>query len=696
MTIHTEAPIWLSPLCLLIGLVYAGALYFYDRFNRTYGWKLAAVLGTMRFVVVSIIAFFLLKPLIKTISRTVEKPIVLVAQDNSQSIAIGADSAFYKNQYPQLLRDALKPLEEDYDVQFVSFGANVHDGIDSLNYSEQLTDYSTLLNDVYNRFSGRNLGALVVATDGIYNKGSNPVYDAKKLNVPVFTIALGDTTIRRDILVAEANANRLAYLGNQFPLQIVVEGRQAKGENAVLTVTRGGNTLYSEQVIFDQDRYFKTINLTLPASEVGLQRYSIQLTQIANEVTVVNNHKDVFIDVLDSREKILILAQAPHPDVAALREAIGSNENYKVESMLAKNFQGNVSEYSMIVFHQLPAIGGLGANAIAQAMERSIPSLFVWGASTDFGAFNKLNTGFALNNYRNSATDIGARLAENFSLFELSPQTESMFGTMPPLSVPFGDYIYSTGATPLLVYQLGNLKSAKPLIGFNKMGDKSRVGLISGEGIWRWRNSAFAQFNSHDAFNELVTKTTQYLSAKEDKSLFRVNSEHDFLENENVVFTAELYNQALEAITSRDISMVITDEQGQAYNYTFSTQGTSYRLDAGRLAPGHYRYEAQAGTDQGVLKEKGEFSVSPLQLEETNTIADHHLLQQFARENNGAMLLPQQLNELANLIKNQKEIVAVSYENKQLDDLIQYRWLLALLILLLGGEWLLRKRAGTY
>ena len=36
------------------------------------------------------------------------------------------------------------------------------------------------------------------------------------------------------------------------------------------------------------------------------------------------------------------------------------------------------------------------------------------------------------------------------------------------------------------------------------------------------------------------------------------------------------------------------------------------------------------------------------------------------------------------------------HENKQLDDLINYKWILFLLIFLLGLEWLLRKRAGTY
>jgi hypothetical protein len=54
------------------------------------------------------------------------------------------------------------------------------------------------------------------------------------------------------------------------------------------------------------------------------------------------------------------------------------------------------------------------------------------------------------------------------------------------------------------------------------------------------------------------------------------------------------------------------------------------------------------------------------------------------------------MQRLTDEIRNKKEIVSVSYENKQLDELINFRWLSVLILLLLSTEWLLRKRAGTY
>jgi hypothetical protein len=142
--------------------------------------------------------------------------------------------------------------------------------------------------------------------------------------------------------------------------------------------------------------------------------------------------------------------------------------------------------------------------------------------------------------------------------------------------------------------------------------------------------------------------------------------------------------------------MVIRNEEGAEFNYSFSPANGRYKLNAGSLPVGNYSYSATTLSEGQTLKETGEFSISALQLELTNTIADHRLLNQFATENGGEMVYPNAISSLAEKIKSRQDIVSVSYENKQLNDLINFRWILALIIGLLSLEWLLRKRAGTY
>lgn len=696
MSIITEYPSWFILLCLLAGAVYSGALYLRDRFNRTYGTPLAILLGFLRFSGVAVLAFFLLKPLIRTLNLETQKPLLVVAIDNSQSLAMSADSSAYRNgQFKNELDQLIAQFGDEYEVRTYHFGSKVSEGIDSLSFDEKLTDMSNLTEDLYSRLSGRNLGAVIVASDGLYNKGSNPVYAFKKLNVPVYSIALGDTTVRKDILIAEVANNRLAYLGNKFPVEITIQGKKAKGEKSTLTLSKQGTTLYNESIVFDGDSYSKTVQVIVEAKEIGLQRYTIGLQNVGGEVTYINNRKDIFVDVLDSRQRVLVLGAVPHPDIVAMSDALSYNESYKIETSLADKFEGNIADYSLVIFHQLPASGGKGLNHVQRALETNVPSLFIWGSATDFAAFNALELGFELRSYNGSSTDIKAGWNDGFALFEPGERTLEMFSMLPPLSVPFGEFSFSPGASTMLNRQVGQIKTKSPLISFNKLQD-NKVGLISGEGIWRWKMTSFLQFESHEPFTEFATKVMQYLASREDKSFFRVSGKNDFPEDQPIVFDAELYNATYEAIKDKEISMRISDDEGKEYNYTFSPFGDRYRLNLGQLPVGNYRYMATANNGTQDLIERGEFSVSPLQLEIVNIVADHNLMYQLAKDNGGEMVTRANLSTLADKINAREDIVSMSFENKKLDDLIDFKWLLFLILFLFGLEWLLRKRAGTY
>ena len=92
----------------------------------------------------------------------------------------------------------------------------------------------------------------------------------------------------------------------------------------------------------------------------------------------------------------------------------------------------------------------------------------------------------------------------------------------------------------------------------------------------------------------------------------------------------------------------------------------------------------------------GKFTVYQLQFELAQTTANHKLLNQFAIANGGQMVLPREMLGLSELIRNNAEVKSISFERKQLSDLIDVRWLLAFILLLLSTEWLLRKRSGSY
>jgi len=395
LEILTQYPQWFILFCILAGIIFASALYVKDKMTGDFHPVIKILVSTLRFITVSVLAFFLLEPLIKNSFIETEKPIVVLAQDNSESLTLKGDTAYYKTAWPKELQELSASLKEDFEVSEFTFGSEVKDGL-NIDYKEKQTDFSELFDEIYARYSNRNLGAIILGSDGIFTKGSNPLYAQTKLKAPIYTIAQGDTTKFRDALILEVAHNKLAYLGNKFPLEIVVAANELSGKQATLKVSKSGTTLFSKAIKFNSSDFQEIIPVILDASAPGLQKYSISLSSVSGEVTTRNNYKDIYIDVLDSRQKIALIAASPHPDLGALKNIINTNQNYEIEVFKASDFNGDIADFNLAIFHQIPSNIMSHKAIVEDAMEKKVPSLFIWGNDTNFKNFNDLNLGFSL------------------------------------------------------------------------------------------------------------------------------------------------------------------------------------------------------------------------------------------------------------------------------------------------------------
>jgi len=653
------------------------------------------LLGALRFLALFTIILLLLKPLIKSLETDVEAPLIVIAQDNSESLLFGEDSAYINGLYKEQLRELAANFDGDYELKTYTFGEQLGEGLEQLDYNEQFTNFSGLFDELFNKYSHRNLGAVIIASDGLYNKGADPSYSFTKLNVPLYTIALGDTIEKKDLLIRDVAHNRLAYLGNLFPLEIEIEAKKCEGENALLEVVRQGQVLFSKPLTISSRNELFTIPVQLEAKDVGLQRYTVRVSSLDDEVSQVNNTRDIFIDVLDSRQKILILSAAPHPDVAALRASIQTNQNYEVEAITAEEFKGQVADYSLIVLHQLPSKNNLGLDVIEAALDINNPLFFIHGAQTDFQSFNKLQVGYEVSNARGNVNDVKGRFAEGFSLFQLEDEEKNMFPSLPPLQVPFGECNNSPGVSIVLNQSIGTIATEIPLLSFNQ-NQEQKIGILAGEGLWRWRMVNYLNKEDHELFDSFIKKVVQFLASKDDKRPFRVSANTALLENEDIRFKAEVYDATYAPIPGKDIRLRIIDSEEKAFDYTFSPELENYKLNAGRLPVDNYRWEAEVNIAGKKFIERGEFSVSPLQFESINVRANHQMLYRLAHQNGGQMIAKEQLINLAEIIRSNEDVVSLSYERKTLSDLIRIDLLLWFLLLLLSSEWLVRKLNGTY
>lgn len=655
-----DYPWYFAVLCLLVGVAYGVALYWGQKARAQRPALWTWVLGVVRSVAVSAVALLLLAPVAKRQLHEKERPIVLVAEDHSKSV--GADTLVDLS------------LGSDYEVVRVPFGGTT-------------TDIAKAMSDLAERYEGRNVGAMVVVSDGIYNQGADPSAVAPGLGFPVYAVALGDTVRYADAAVWNVRCNRLAYMGSQFPMEVTVNAHGLEGRKSRLTVTSEGKTLYAKDLYYNDGDFSTTEALTLDAAKAGVHTYTVVLSPLEGERNVANNTMRVTVEVVDGHQRIALVGGAPHPDLSALKQALESNENYEVKTMLSGDLKGGdeaeLKRYNLLVLHNLP-----NGSSPAWLVATGVPTLYVVGSGTDLTRLNALHAGVEVYTKLRKTNEVTPIAQNGFSAFVLERECVDVLEQMPPLVSPFGEYRMEGGTQMLFSARIGSVDSRQPLVAVgSRQGVRSAF--VMGEGLWRWRLSDYQMNASHEHFDELVNKLVVYASVQVGKERFRATAKSLYRGDEAVMVEAELYNDNYEPVNTPDAHLKVNGEE-----YEFNRVGDGYKLRLGQLAPGEYRYKASTRLGSKSYESEGSFVVEEVDLEQRNTVADHTLLRTMCTLTGGAMLQKEDADRLGQILEERGDMKPIIYSRIRYSEMLNLPWLLVLLVLLLGMEWITRKYWG--
>lgn len=673
--------------CAALGVAYATVLYAVGK-NNTMGRKSRAALAAVRFVAVFFISFLLLSPMIKRRVVETENPVVVLLHDNSRSVVLTADSAYFRKQYLQNVERLKQSLAADYQVEEYSFGSDLQNGFDR-RFDQEATNISLALNQIQDIYKGRNVAAVVLATDGIANAGNVPQTSAGLYPYPIYTIAMGDTAIRNDAAIKSINANKITYLNSRFPVEIAIKADKLQGKSARLTVQKDGKTLFSKQINYSSDRFFTTEPVLLDADKAGVQLYTVRLEVCNGEVSTANNVQTFAVEVLDSRRRVAIVWQAPHPDIGALKRYFENLETYEVETFSADNFSANPQQYHLFVLHQLPDNNANHNALVNKILQQQIPALFVLGQQTEFASFDRLQLGLAINAGSSRSDEATAVVNPSFSHFSADNDLRGV-EAFPPLTVPFGNVQCGSGTQTLLFAKIGSVQTQRPLVAFAQKNGV-RYGFVVGDGLWRWPLADYSENGSNEVFGTLMDKTCTYLSAQANKQQFDVQAAASFAETEVITLSAELYNDNYELVNTPDATLTVSDEHGQSREYSFGRTQNSYSVAIGTLQQGRYTYMAKTTLGGKTFSKKGSFAVQRLMLEENSLTADHQLLNTISQNTGGMMLYPQQMLQLPELLQKRHDIRNVMYSRYKYSELINLPWLFVAIVLLLAAEWVARR-----
>jgi hypothetical protein len=668
-------------------------LYFRNKANSELTKTQQRILMTLRFLSFFLIAFLLLSPFIRNLKKITQNPFIVVAFDNSSSMTMGDDSTELANSISDTKDEIISELSGNFEVINYSFGEELSSN--NLSFTDKKSDYSQMITSVVNNNFNQNIGALIVAGDGIYNRGKNPVNLLDEVGFPIYTIGFGDTTVVSDARIQNVRTNRTAFSGNKFPVELDVLFSKIRNRALKLSIIHNNEELKSVMITPPNDNYFISKEFILEATEPGLQHYTAKIESNENERNTDNNTANFVINILENKQKILILSDGAHPDIGAIKNTLDQQKSYDVSVFTEEPYPNDLKDFNLLILNQLPTSGFSVAEIERKAASARIPVLYIVGSKTFIPQFNILAQGTEIKPLAGSGEEAQPVLNPNFASFKLSEDFKELLPKFPPLMVNFADYILDEGFTPLFYQKLKNIETGKPLMATGK-SDGRKIGYIFGEGIWRWRLFDYYQNQSHQHFNEFINQLVQYLALRENEDNFIIDHQPVYAETDDVIFTAEVYNDAYEKVSGPEINIVLTNSNNEEFRFTFDVQGENYYLNTGHLPVGDYTFEAEVELGDKQFTEEGQFTIVAVNLENVVTRANHNTLYQLASLSGGEFFLPGNTRELIDELTSGNKLKAVSHYQEMINELLNLKGLFFVLLFLLSVEWFLRKYWGVY
>ncbi len=679
-------------LALILSLLYPFFLY---RKEQKINKKLRITLAVIRGFVVFIISFFLLSPLINHRGISYEKPILIFAQDNSKSILLNNQKSYYENDYLKSREDFLSKLSDKFEVKEYLLEENAKP-LTEINFKGKKSNLSSIFDEIKNNYKNRNLATLVLASDGIANTGRSFDELEQELQLPVYTVLMGDSTQKRDVGISDVVHNEIVYLKNDFLAEIRIKAYQLKNQTAKIKVYKENKLLFesSEQILSDNQNI--SVKARLNASESGVQKYTVRIEPIAKESNLQNNQTNFYVEVIENKQMIGIVAAAVHPDLAALKNAIESNENYKVDLLFANNINfSELKKYQMLILHQIPSSFAPASEIFKYIQQNNIPYWLIIGNQTYVDLLNRLNLGLRINNYKNNPNEVFPSINNEFQGFVLNEKWNTLSKELPPIYAAYGTVVLQNSFSKLFDQKIGSVKTDQALLAFQNSGVKSAY--LFGEGIWKWRLIEQKIYGNSEQVDELCTKIIQYLGSKDDKRKFKVYIENKKPEeSDDIIFIAELYNDSYEAVNSPDVNLKIKNSSNKIYPFVFNKVEKRYELNIGKLSEGAYSFEANTQLGQNKFSANGKFNVIKMNLEELNTVADFNKLRNLSELSGARAFKANELEALATELLNNSSFKTLTYDEFKSDELINLKWIFFLILVLISIEWFARKFNGLY
>ncbi|NER15596.1 VWA domain-containing protein [Spongiivirga citrea] len=667
-------------LIILVGLLALALSVFYYRIKAKSSGKNTILFAFFRFFTLFFIGLLLINPKFKSTETQLEKPNLVVIADNSSSIPFIDRDTLLKNTFSKLKAD--NDLLEKFDIGSYTFGKTINQANEVL-FTDNRSDLETALASVKEIYRNQP-SAVVVLSDGIQTYGNDYQYTKMGDNQHIFPLVVGDTLTKEDIRVDRVNVNKYAYHKNRFPVEVFVSYNGTSLISKEVIISKGRSTAAKQKVELSSQNSSAIVTFELPANSIGVSTYSAYIQTLEDEKNTRNNRKAFAVEVIDQKTKVLIVSDIKHPDIGALKKSIESSEQREVWLSDTSLRNIDLNDFNLVVLFQ-PNNRFKTVFEKADALKKN--KLVIAGPKTDWRFLNRTQT-----NYQQQPTsqkeEVQPVLNINYNAFI----TDTDFSTYPPLQTTFGQLNFKVPHQVLLSQRIGSVDTENSLFATFEI-DGRKEGVLSGEGLWKWRSQDFQNTGDFKQFDGFMAKVIQYLASSKKKNRLTVNYESFYYGNDDVTIEAQYFNESYEFDPRVGLSLAITDTiSKQQRTIPFVLKNRTFEVDLSALPSSTYNFTVKV--DGKNISRSGRFKILEFDVEKQFFTANGKKLGQLAESTEGSVFYEDQIDDMINQLKQDERFKTIQKSKEKVIPLINWKYLLFFIILSLSIEWFLRKYNG--
>ncbi|MFT4548276.1 MAG: hypothetical protein ACI8XO_001914 [Verrucomicrobiales bacterium] len=230
-----------------------------------------------------------------------------------QAIAAASRLDLAKSLLSGPAREMLDSLGDDLDISYYAFGKQPRmlsdgqaDSLASLQAVEPGTSILESLETVAKTDRGAPLAGIVLLSDGLDTSLRRAGAAVNDLGIPVFPVPIGiidpdDVSIRSLIM------QEVAFSGDKVPVRVQVRSKGYEKRTAEISVRLNGRDVARRSISLKGGLQFEDVFFNVDVSEKGVAQVEVAIEPFADEATAENNRVERSVRVVNEKINVLCM-----------------------------------------------------------------------------------------------------------------------------------------------------------------------------------------------------------------------------------------------------------------------------------------------------------------------------------------------------------------------------------------------------